>query len=158
MSKKIIFSIIVLVALVFSFTYVFAADMITDAANTIDDSMDKTGDSIENAGNAVMNTANDVVSGARNVVNDTAAGVGNAVQDITDNDNRATTTGNAVTGNTNNYSATRTATDTNEGTLLGMNSTAWTWIILGLAAIAIVALVWYYSTQFTNRGYHDGEE
>ena len=44
-----------------------------------------------------------------------------------------------------NYTATRTAAD--EGTLLGMNATAWTWLIIGMVGIAIIALVWYYSMQ-----------
>ena len=28
-----------------------------------------------------------------------------------------------------------------------MNATAWTWLILGIATIVIVALVWYYGAQ-----------
>ena len=51
--------------------------------------------------------------------------------------------------NNNGYTATRTSTG--ESTFMGMGSTAWTWLILGIAAIAIVALVWYYSMQFTNK-------
>ena len=60
-------------------------------------------------------------------------------------------TSDLVSDNDNNgsYTATRTATATN-GTLLGMNSTAWTWLILGIATIAIVALVWYYGKQYDN--------
>ena len=46
--------------------------------------------------------------------------------------------------------AARTSTDTT--TVTGMSQTAWTWLILGVAAIAIIAVVWYYSMQFTNTG------
>ena len=52
--------------------------------------------------------------------------------------------------------ATRTSTAaTTENTFMGMNATAWTWLILGIAAIAIIALVWYYSAQFTSSHHND---
>ena len=53
--------------------------------------------------------------------------------------------------NNGNYNATRTATTAN--TFMGMNSTAWTWLIIGIAAIAIIALVWYYSMQLRSSDY-----
>ncbi len=37
-----------------------------------------------------------------------------------------------------------------ETTLLGMNSTAWIWLVIGIATIAIIALVWYYGKQNVN--------
>ena len=39
-----------------------------------------------------------------------------------------------------------------------MSSSAWTWIILAIAAIAIIAAVWYYSMQFTNNRHDDDSE
>lgn len=33
---------------------------------------------------------------------------------------------------------------------MGLNATAWTWLILGIAGIAIIAVVWYYSAQLTS--------
>ena len=72
--------------------------------------------------------------------------------DNDNNDNNRTTLNPA----TANYSATRTSTtDTTNNTFWGMNATAWTWLIIGLAAIAIVALVWYYSMQITSSDYKD---
>ena len=53
------------------------------------------------------------------------------------------------------YNATRTSVDTQAGTFMGMNSTAWTWLIMAIAAIAIVALVWYYGTQRQSSHYDD---
>ena len=65
------------------------------------------------------------------------------------NTNRATTGMN--NGNNGRYTSTRTSTDiATDNTVLGMSSTAWTWLILGIATIAIIAVVWYYSMQFTN--------
>ena len=43
-------------------------------------------------------------------------------------------------------------------TFLGMNSTTWTWVVLAVAAVAIVALVWYYSNQITNTRRYDDVE
>ena len=63
--------------------------------------------------------------------------------------------GNAMMNNNNDYTATRTSATDN--TFMGMNSTAWTWLILGIAAIAIVALVWYYSMQIRSSNY-DGRD
>ena len=58
---------------------------------------------------------------------------------------------NAASSNMNSgYSATRTTTDTT----MGMSQNVWIWFVLGVAAIAIIAVVWYYSMQFTNTGRH----
>ena len=56
--------------------------------------------------------------------------------------------------NTGNYNAQRTSTTAND-TLLGMNSTTWIWLILAIAAVAIVALVYYYSAGVSNRNNYD---
>ncbi|MBR6505146.1 MAG: hypothetical protein IKT41_05550, partial [Clostridia bacterium] len=50
--------------------------------------------------------------------------------------------------NNGNYTATRTAT------FMGMDGNTWTWFIIGLVGIAIVALVWAYYTQ-DNKIEHD---
>ena len=152
MDKKILFSIFVLIAVVFSFTFVFAADnmqdMAQDAGNTINDSIDKAQNSAGNVGNAVKDAGNEAMNTANNVVN----GAKNTINEITEDRNGNDGTNVAATNNDNNYNATRTA---GEGTLLGMNSTTWTWVIMGIAAIAIAALVWYYTVQMNNRGYDD---
>ena len=64
------------------------------------------------------------------------------------NINRAT----ATTGNGDDYTAKRTAT---EGTVMGMSSTMWTWIIFGILGISIISLVWYYSMQESNKQHHE---
>ena len=67
----------------------------------------------------------------------------------------ANNTGNqtrTMANTTTNYNATRTSTNP---TFMGMSGTAWTWLIIGIAAIAIIALVWYYSMQVTNNNHHD---
>ena len=69
--------------------------------------------------------------------------------------NAGNSVSNTVTSMTNNmdngdYTATRTSTNAEgDATFMGMTATMWTWLIMGIAAIAIVALVWYYSEPNT---------
>ena len=156
MSKKILLSIVLLTSIVFSFSSVFAennmaqdaANMTQNAGNVVKDSIDKTGNTMQNAGNTIMDTGNSVMNAANNVV-DSAAG---AINTLTEDRNTDTTPDDNNKSNNTNYTATKTA---GEGTLLGMNATTWTWIIMGLVAISIIALVWYYSMQTTDRHYED---
>ena len=84
-----------------------------------------------------LSVKKEIAREVKNSVNKAGSNIKNAANNI----------GNAVTGTSNNYTATRTSAD---NTFMGMNSTAWTWLILGIAAIAIIALVWYYSSQLNN--------
>lgn len=168
MSKKILLSAVLLTAVVFSFSFVFAennmaqdaVNMTQDAGNAVKDSIDKTGNTMQNAGNAVMDAGNGVMNAANNVVDGAAGAINTLTEDrntdTTPDGNNNDDNNNTQTGMTNNnttgYTATRTA---GEGTLLGMNATTWTWIIMGLVAISIIALVWYYSMQTTDRHYED---
>lgn len=167
MSKKILLSIVLLTAIVFSFNYVFAennmaqdtTNMVQNAGNTIKDSVDKTGNTMQNAGNAVRDTGNEVMNAAENVVDGAAGAINTLTEDrntdtTPDGNNNDNNNSNAgmTTDNATGYTATRTA---GEGTLLGMNATTWTWIIMGLVAISIIALVWYYSMQTTDKHYED---
>ena len=52
-------------------------------------------------------------------------------------------------GETGDYTATRTATDRITGTT--MTNTAWVWLILGIVGVVIVALTWYYVSQYNDR-------
>lgn len=154
MSKKIILSIGILIAAVLSYSFVFAENMMQDATNTVNSSIDKTQDAVNNAGNAIKDAGNSVMNATNNVVNGTM----NAVDDLTrDRNTNPTNTSDSYDSNQNmnnnsRYSATRTS---NQGTLLGMNSTMWTWIIMGIVGIAIVALIWYYSMQTTDNNYDE---
>lgn len=143
MKKFLLFSALVC-AILFTSSAVYAA-------NTA-------GDVIQNVGNGVRN----FVGGAENAIENGVKDVGDAVQQgvnglentMNANDNTQTTNNNnnmkannngtTYTGNTDGYTATRTTTDTNVGIMSG---TAWTWIILAIAAVLIIGLVWYYSAQ-----------
>ena len=114
-----------------------------------------------------MNGVNDAVNGVRNTIGGAENAVEGAVKDITDTTKNATdnTTNMGINRNdtqSTNYTANRTATTgttTNAGTFLGMSSTMWTWLILAIAIVAIIALVWYYSNQLTRtRNYDDNDQ
>lgn len=149
MNKKLLFTIGLLISIIFTFavTLSFATD-----------------------GNGAMNGVNNAVNGVRNTVGGAENAVEGAVKDETNTTNNANTgtktntTNLNVTGNntqTTGYAANRTATTrtATTGTFLGMSSTMWTWLILAVAVVAIIALVWYYSNQLTNnRRYDDNDQ
>ena len=93
-------------------------------------------DGLENVTNAVRN----VVGGVENTVE-------NAAKDVS----------NVSKSRTNNYNTTRVATGSSNMSG-GMSASAWTWLILGIVAIAIIAVVWYYSMQLTNGRNHDDND
>ena len=114
-----------------------------------------------------MTGVNDAVNGVRNTIVGAENAVEGAVKDVTDTTKNATdnTTNMGINRNdtqSTNYTANRTATTgtaTNAGTFLGMSSTMWTWLILAIAIVAIIALVWYYSNQLTRtRNYDDNDQ
>lgn len=141
MKKKLYITLFILLAiLTFSFSYTFAANNIAvvDGIRNV----------VGGAENVMENAGNGIVSGVRNV---TSAGQNTMENATGDMGNR--TMGGMTTDN-NDYTATRTttrmATDTNTGTFLGMNSTMWTWLIMGIVGVAIIALVWMYAKQNEN--------
>lgn len=102
----------------------------------ITDSLDKTGDSVRNVADDVMNGMDGNTRNARN----------------NNNNNNNYNTENNNTGNnafTNGYNAVRTSVD--DVATGNMSTTTWIWIILAVAAIIIVAMVWYYAVQDNNR-------
>lgn len=133
MYKKMLVIFAILTIGIFSFSVCFANNdesMIKDAANGVRD--------------AVGGAENVIEDGAKDIANTTKNVTGSAENAMENKDNSGMTQNNNRTNNSN-YTATRTAT-TNQ-TFMGMSSTAWTWLIIGIAGIAIVALVWYYGSQ-----------
>lgn len=91
--------------------------------------------------NAINSGTNTVIDGAENLAEDARNGVGHVENGIED---ALTMNNTAKTTSQNAYTATRTATaETNGAT----NSAMWVWIVLAIAAIVIIALVWYYGSQ-----------
>ena len=129
MAKKLFISLaIIFISLCCSVC--FAADNSNvNLGDQITDSLDKTGDSIRNVTSDVMD------AGAN-----TMRSIGNTVDG---NNNDRTNLRN--TSNDTNYNAVRTSVD--EATTSTMSTTTWIWIILAVAAVIIVAMVWYYAVQ-----------
>ena len=150
MNKKIIISTCILLAcILLSFSFCFA----NDATNMV-----------ENATNGVRN----VVGGAENAIENAAGGISNTAKNVTeDMENKANSITNSMTNatnttkdtnddvNNNGYTASRTSTNNGSATFMGMTSTSWTWLIVGIAAIAIIALIWYFSSQTRTSRYDD---
>ena len=100
------------------------------------------------------NTTSSAVDGIRNVVEDVGKGVSEGIKNVTDagkNTMENMTSGknvqNTRTTNNTNYTATRTTARTTSAGNTGINSTMWTWIIMAIVGIVIIALVWMYAKQ-----------
>lgn len=129
----------------------FAAD--NDKHNTINlgneitQSLDKAGQSVQNVTNDMFsgNLVNDASNGMKTMTNDVKNGV-----NIVDNGIVNTTKMNTNTNTNNNagnYNATRTTAEGATRNITTMSTTTWMWMILAVAAIIIVAAIWYYATQ-----------
>ena len=143
MNKKIFVSLVVAVFAIFSFSICFANDgntVLNTATNDIRNFVGGVENTVENAALDISNTSKDVTGSTENKMSKSEDKMNNGIF--------------SSAGATNNYSARRTST---ENTVMGMSSNAWTWIILGVAAIAIIAVVWYYSMQFTNNNHHNDD-
>ena len=141
MKKKLLISLAIILASIFSFTVYFATDGLGNVANDVRNVVGGVENTVENA---VENAVRDV----SNVSKDVTGSVENGMNSDTHNS----------MSRTNNYNTTRVATGSSNMSG-GMSASAWTWLILGIVAIAIIAVVWYYSMQLTNgRNNHDDND
>lgn len=150
MKKKLYITILTLLAiLTFSISYTFASNNMA-AVDGIRNVVGGAENVVENAGKGIVDGVRNVTSAGQNTMGNVTGGARTQTQN----------TGNKIVdGTANGYTATRTtttraATGTNTGTFLGMNSTAWTWLIMAIVGIAIVALVWMYAKQ-NHHSYND---
>lgn len=146
--KFTIISIALCIISLFFISYTFAntndmKNAAGGAVNTVRNVIGGTENAVEGAANsatgAIKNGMNSVENGAENMVNGTNNGLNEMKNDTTDS------MMGANNGGTNSYTATRTSTTNNN--LFGLSSSAWTWIILAIAAIGIIALVMFYTRQ-----------
>lgn len=136
---SIIFSIILVLS-----QYCFANDasnMVKDAKNDIQNAASETKNDIQNAASEtkkdIKNTADDISNDSKAMTNDIKKGAQDTTTKMKDSAR------NTVDGV---YNATRTSTNPNNPRFMGMSTTMWTWVIMMVAGIAIIALVWYYSS------------
>ena len=159
MNKKLFISIGILLACIFSFNFCSAADGLQNIAEDVRNAVGGAENAVEDAAKDVSNASKDATGSMENTANNAGDSMKNTATNIGDSmKNVANNVGNAMSGTTSDngdYTATRTSTTGNNATFMGMTATAWTWLILGVAAIAIVALVWYYSMQVRSSNYDD---
>lgn len=142
MLKKIFITLVLIFSFVLFCSYTFATNttLVNNAGNAMRDTKDAIGNAIHegvnNTGNAMHNAADNAGNAVHNATNNAGTALHNATN------NTGTTVNRTATGTTN-YNAARTATPA--GGI--MNNNMWTWIVVGVIALAIVGLVWYYSVQ-----------
>ena len=142
MKKKLLF---VFVATLLMLSVAISSFAMNNMADGVRNFVGGTENVIEDAGkglaNGVKSGLNTVGEGTQNVM----SGAGNAMK------NTGNTMAGMMTGNDNNnngYTAARTSTD--NVTVAGMSANTWSWIIIGIAAAAIIALIWSYMRQKNN--------
>lgn len=141
MKNKIIISIFIVLFSFFSSYSLATNNMMNSARNTV-----------ENAKNsitgAVTSTMNTMGNGIKNMDNTLTNAEGNMENNATN-----TMSGESMLSTTNgDYTATRTASNNN---VLGMSSTTWAWLILGIVGLIIIGLVWYYGAQYEHKNYNN---
>ena len=169
MYKKLLISAAVLVIAIFTFSICFAndnngmQDAVNGVRNIVGDAENAVEDGVRDIANTSREATGDMEQAGNTAGNNNSENAnGNAMMNNNDNNNNSKNDNNSTKKDTNNetgstgimdsnYTATRTSATDN--TFMGMNSTAWTWLIIGIAAIAIVALVWYYSIQMRSSNY-----
>lgn len=128
MKKKLLISIAIILVTIFSFTVCLATDGLGNVANDVRNVVGGAENTVENAAKDVSNVSKNATGSVENGMH---AGI---------NDAKSMTN--------SSYNTTRVSTG--DATMMGMSSNTWTWLIIGIAAIAIIAVIWYYSMQFNN--------
>ena len=161
MYRKVLLGAILTIAIIFSFTSCFANNMINEAGNMMQDAGDNIRNAMNNAGNAVEDAARNISGASQDAtenITQKANNIGNELMN-TDNNNQNDNAEYNADFNNNagaNYNTTRVATTdtTGNATFMGMDANMWTWLIVGVAAIAIIALIWYYTMQLRSSDNH----
>lgn len=159
MHKKLFITLSLITCVVMFFaTSCFAVDgamhdMGESAKNIAEDVKNGVSGAINNVEGTSRNTVEDISNGSKNVTGSMENTMGNAGNTVTEGiTNNSGNMSNNMNNNT--YSATRTSAD-GTTTFMGMGATAWTWLIIGIAALAIIAAVWYYSMQTNSSKYNN---
>ena len=130
--KFLLISTLLIVLLSITASTVFANNALNTIVNVAEDVTSAAGNVLTTGVDAVGNTVDNVANGTMRAGNNVATGITNM-----GNNNRS---GNGTTG----YTATRTNTN---ATWLGMDATMWTWLIMAILGVTIVAMIWFYAKQ-----------
>ena len=161
MYRKFLLSAILTIAIIISFTSCFANNMINEAGNMMQDTGDNIRNAMNNAGNAVEDATRNISGATQDAtenITQRANNIGNELMNTNNNERNDNAEYNADFDNNSrtDYNATRVATTDTSGnaTFMGMDANMWTWLIVGVAAIAIIALIWYYTMQLRSSDNH----
>lgn len=124
---------------------VVSGNVVRDAGNMVNDEMNMMQNGINSVGEGVRDVGNTVRDGEKNIENS----MNNDNNRDSRNDNNKNNANSGVAGrNDGDYNVTRTSVDqTLNGGINTMTATTWMWIILIVAAVTIMAAIWYYATQ-----------
>lgn len=141
-SKKIIFTFATIILfIIFSCSMCFAKDITNMAKNSAED---------------VKNTTESAMNGVKNFAVDTGKDIKTGTETAGNNIKNTTEKASKDIKNGSEYTAERT-----DATIMGMTENNWTWIIIGVSAIAIIAIIWYYVAKITttnNDNHHFDED
>lgn len=134
MKKKIILSIFIMLSLISICIFSFAMDNVTNNVRNF----------VGGAENLLENAANNVAGGVKNGLNTMEDGTENVMNDVKDGTQDAKNTVVGLTtdnyNGTNGYTASMTSTD--QAGTANMSNNMWTWIVAGVALIAIGVMIW----------------
>ena len=144
--KKILISIIITFALslVFYLPSALAENMVNDATNSVRNAVggaeNVTEDAAKGATGAIRNGINTMSNAAQNTMNNMGNDAKNMVND---------------TANNADYTAARTSTDANNNFLGFMGDNMWAWIVVGIVALVVIGVIWYYMARQGNYKDHN---
>lgn len=120
----------------------FVRNAVGGAENVLEDAANGAAGAIKSGTNAIEN-------GGERIGNDVKNGMTDMKDTMMSNNTNSmvgTSRTDGTSGSNNNYTATRTST-TGEFNFLGISNKVWTWLIIGLTAIAIISLIVFYMRQ-----------
>ena len=120
----------------------FVRNAVGGAENVLEDAANGAAGAIKSGTNAIEN-------GGERIGNDVKNGMTDMKDTMMSNNTNSmagTTRMDGNGGSNSSYSATRTSA-TSDITFLGISNTVWTWLVIGITAIAIISLIVFYMRQ-----------
>ena len=102
---------------------------------------------MNNIKNGTENVMNNMKNGAENTMNN----IQNGTQNLMDNSQNS----EDISPSDTNYAVQRTAWDTNDNFFGFMNNNIWAWIVIGIVALVVIGIIWYYMANKTDYSNHD---
>ena len=140
MKKSIFIISFIILSLFFSYSFVSAANAGEQIVNGMRNTVSGIENGAENVGNGIKNGVQNAGNAVKNATENAGSELKNSVEKTGDNMRNV---GDGA------YTAARTATETNnnQNTQNWMGSNIWTWIVVGIITIVIIALIWYYVSR-----------